>query len=111
MPTKYNKLVRDKIPQIISANGGTSKTHVADDAEYQEALTRKLLEEATEWIKEGSIEEMADVFEVITAILQTKGWTIEQIVDVQKKKREDRGGFEGRIILEESTSHETHGEH
>lgn len=98
----YNKLVRDKVPDIMVADGDTPKTHVADDAEYWIKLKEKLAEEVTEFSDAESVEELADVFEVITAILEHKGWTIDQIIGIQQKKRDARGGFSKRIILEES---------
>ncbi len=100
---RYDKLVRDKIPDIIREKGGTPMTHVADDAEYAEKLKAKLLEEANEYAVADSLEEMADVFEVITAILELKGWTIEQVVAEQQKKRDERGAFKERIVLEEAS--------
>lgn len=99
---KYDKLVRDRIIEIIEAKGEKALYHIAPEEEYAAKLKEKLQEEIGEFLEAESKEEMADVFEVITAILAQKGWNIEEVIEIQKKKREDRGGFEKRIILEEA---------
>ena len=99
---RFDKLVRDRIIGIIEAKGQRATWHIATDEEYRQKLEEKLLEEVSEFLENPSQEEMADVFEVITAILKEQGWALEDIVALQKKKREERGGFERRLILEES---------
>mgnify|MGYP001562694178 CR=1 FL=1 len=98
---KYSKLIRDKIPKIIKERGKIPVTHIADEKEYWDKLKTKLKEEVDEFIQDSNKEEMADIFEIITAINSLKGWTIEEVVEVQKKKREERGGFDDKIILDE----------
>ncbi len=100
--TKYNKLVRDNIPEIIAAKGGAAKTHVAEMVEFWAKLKEKLGEEVTEFLESESAEEIADILEVIDAILVYKGFDKEEVKMVQQKKREERGAFQKRIILEES---------
>jgi predicted house-cleaning noncanonical NTP pyrophosphatase (MazG superfamily) len=101
---QYPKLVRDKIPEIIQAQGKTAKTHVADEQEYVEFLLSKLAEEATE-LKEAESaehqkEEIADVREVLTALQATLGFAEDDIQAIQISKVKERGGFTDRIILE-----------
>ena len=102
MSMRYDKLVRDKIIGIIEAKGEQAVWHTATDVEYRAKLIQKLGEEAGEFVADPSKEELADIFEVITAIIADQGWTLDEIVAVQQEKREKRGGFESRIILEES---------
>ncbi len=100
---KYNKLVRDKIPDIIKKNNETPVFHIAkDDAEFEKKLHEKLREEVDEFLQHESVAEMADVFEVITEILKFHGWTLEGVIETQKKKAAERGTFSKRIILDET---------
>jgi predicted house-cleaning noncanonical NTP pyrophosphatase (MazG superfamily) len=98
----YHKLVRDKIPQIIADKGEVATWHTADEAEYKEALYAKLLEEAGELARDRNITEAADLMEVLAAVLVLEGWSSEEVERVRVERREKRGGFEERIILEES---------
>ncbi|AOT71910.1 nucleoside triphosphate pyrophosphohydrolase [Geosporobacter ferrireducens] len=95
----YNKLVRDKIPDIIEAEGKRTVTAVLEKDEYYKALIVKLHEEVQEFTESDSIEEIADILEVIDAILAAKGVTNEQVSMIQERKRTERGGFEKRIML------------
>ncbi len=96
------KLVRDNIPEIIRAKGGEPVTHVADDVEYGQRLKAKLVEEAGEYFRDESENEIADVLEVVEAICAFRGVSLEQVRGIQQKKREERGGFAGRIVLDGS---------
>lgn len=99
---RYDKLVRDKVPEYIRGKGETAVTHIADDAEYWAKLKEKLQEEINEFNEVESVEELADVMEVIEAIREYKQFSVEELENVRKRKAEERGGFKERIILEES---------
>lgn len=96
----HNKLVRDKIPEIIAAAGKQAKTRVLSDEEYLTELDHKLVEECTEYQADKSIEEMADVLEVLYAIAEARGFSAKELERVRKEKAENRGGFAKRIFLE-----------
>jgi len=99
---KYNKLVRDRIPEIVKKNGESPITHTADDDEYWLKLKEKLREEAEEFAKDGNEEEMADILEVLRAIAEFKKVDMKQLERLRKKKADERGGFGKRIILDET---------
>jgi len=96
----YNKLVRDKIPQIIHEKGCEAITRVLHDEEFADCLKNKLLEETNEYIQDGSVEELADIYEVILAILRSKGVSYECFEAIRKKKEAERGAFTKKIYLE-----------
>ncbi|MCR4566925.1 MAG: nucleoside triphosphate pyrophosphohydrolase [Pseudobutyrivibrio sp.] len=94
------KLVRDKIPEIIKADGKIPITRILSEEEYLRELDIKLNEEVAEYQSDKSIEEMADVLEVLFAICEARGYSIEQLMEVKQKKQDKRGGFKERIYWE-----------
>jgi len=102
MPTKYyNKLVRDRIPEIIETSGKTCVCETMADEQYIEMLNKKLQEEVTEYLDSGTIEELADLGEVMCAILEYKGISLEEFQRVRIEKLHERGGFKKKILLKE----------
>ncbi len=98
---KYNKLVRDKIPEIIEKNGGIPISRILDDKEYKKCLDEKLIEEVQEYLKDDNEEELADVYEVFINILKYKGIELKKIEEIALEKKIKRGGFDKKIYLEE----------
>lgn len=96
----YNKLVRDKIPQIIEQDGRKAVTHILSKEEYLAALEVKLNEEVAEYQEDNSIDEMADVLEVLQAICVARGYTLDQLEEKRKVKAIERGGFMDMIFLD-----------
>ena len=94
---QYEKLVRDRIPEILDAKGVPYTKRIADAQEYKDELIRKLVEEANEFAEAGAPEELADVLEVVIALRTLADY--ENVESVRAKKREERGGFGQRIIL------------
>lgn len=99
---KYNKLVRDKIPEYIKSRGGKPVTHIAGNEEYWRKLREKLQEEVSEFLEAESPQEIADIYEVLDAMCDWKQFDRNQVQDIKKTKFEERGGFQNRIILDES---------
>lgn len=106
MEIVFNKLVRDNIPDIIASNGEESVTRILADEEYKVELYKKLLEEANEVISsknsDETIEELADVLEILRSIAELNGKKLDDVVEVEKQKRLKRGGFEKRVFLEKT---------
>ena len=96
----YKKLVRDKIPSICESNGDKPIIRVLNDEEYLDELNRKILEEVKEYLESGEIEELADIEEVLRAILDVKKVDYLEFEKVRLNKVEKRGAFKGRIYLE-----------
>lgn len=97
----YNKLVRDKIPEIIASDNGKSCViRIMEDDEYLETLNKKMQEELKEYLESGDVEELADLEEVLRAILDVKNVTYEEFENIRNSKVEKRGAFKKKIFLE-----------
>ena len=96
----HNKLVRDKIPDIIQESDKIPHCHILSDEEYLSELDRKLNEECAEYQADKSLEELADMLEVMYAIAEARGYSVEELQRVRAEKAEKRGGFKEKIYLE-----------
>lgn len=95
----YEKLVRDKIPEIIEMSGKQCEIEILSDEKYLEMIDKKLDEELAEYHKNRNIEELADLLEVIYAATKARGYSIEDLEIVRAEKAEKRGGFDKEILL------------
>lgn len=95
----YNKLVRDRIPQIIEANGGKAKYITLSDEDFFAELEKKLDEEVGEYHRDKTLEELADILEVVYALAATAGCSYDELLNLYQKKHEARGGFEQKCYL------------
>ncbi|MDL2219618.1 nucleoside triphosphate pyrophosphohydrolase [Ruminococcaceae bacterium OttesenSCG-928-O06] len=101
METVYNKLVRDKIPAIIQAQGGTAVVRTVESREeYARLLREKLREETEEFIAAGTLDELVDVGEVMHALLSEMGVSVEAFQKARTEKLAEKGGFEKRLFLQ-----------
>ncbi|AAS39956.1 conserved hypothetical protein [Bacillus cereus ATCC 10987] len=102
IPTR-NKLIRNKIPQIIKTNGKTLTTRILPEEEYIKEICKKTQEELIEYLeattKEDKLEELSDLLELINALAEHEGTTLGEIDKIRKKKAEERGGFSDRVFL------------
>jgi predicted house-cleaning noncanonical NTP pyrophosphatase (MazG superfamily) len=98
----YNKLVRDRIPEIIEANGKKAVCEtITRDEEYIKLLKDKLVEEMNEFLESDDVAELADMGEVMHALLEYKGVSLETFQRIRLEKLEKRGGFKKKILLKE----------
>ena len=99
----YNKLVRDKIPEIIENDDKTCEIEILSDERYLEMVDAKLDEELAEYHKDQSVEELADLLEVIYASAEARGCSAEQLESIRVTKLKKRGGFKDKIFLKTVT--------
>ena len=100
MKKKYNKLVRDRIPKIIEADGHTCKYHVASEKEIEGKLRKKLQEEIDEFLENPCAEEVADILEILETTRKHYGISLDEVKYQKESKLVNRGGFSGHFILE-----------
>ena len=95
----YNKLVRDKIPELIEADGKMCTIETLSDDRYLDMIDAKLDEELAEYHKDKSIDELADLIEVIYAAVLARGYSLEELERVRKEKVRSRGAFINKVLL------------
>lgn len=95
----YNKLVRDRIPEIIEANGEMPHIRILEQEEYLRHLEAKLDEEVGEYHRDKNADELADILEVVFALAEANGCSRAELMEVYMKKHDARGGFEKKIFL------------
>lgn len=99
MQKEYNKAIRDKIPEIIKKTGKSCTVKQLEDPEFLTALENKLMEEINEYYESHSIEELADLLEVIYRIAELKGVTQKNLDQIRVQKNKDRGNFSKNLFL------------
>ncbi len=99
----YNKLVRDLIPTIIEKSGSKPITQILSDEEYITELKKKSFEELEEYMnttnKEDALEELADLLEILHALAEANGSSINEVEKIREKKADERGGFKDKVFL------------
>jgi predicted house-cleaning noncanonical NTP pyrophosphatase (MazG superfamily) len=105
MKITYNKLTRDNVPHLIEESGRKQISRIMNEAEYEEALINKVIEEIDEYRVSKNEEEIADIFEVLDCLIELKKYEPMHIDYLQLIKREARGSFKNRILLQEVEDH------
>lgn len=96
----YNKLVRDKIPQVIEEDGRKCETFIVPKEQLLPLLEEKLKEEVNEFLKDKNLEELADIMEVVFGLAENLGYREEELLKKREEKKEERGGFKDGVFLE-----------
>ncbi len=96
---RYDKLVRDAIPEIIAASGKTPEYRTLDADEFQKAVDAKLSEELAEYLDSGDVAELADLLETLYAAAKARGFSCEELEAARVEKAKKRGAFEKRLFL------------
>lgn len=99
MKRSVMKLVRDNIPAICKENGQTPETRILDNIEYTSELRKKLKEEVDEYLSSTELEELADIVEVIEALAENQGSSLEAVLDIKQAKRCKNGAFQKKIFM------------
>jgi predicted house-cleaning noncanonical NTP pyrophosphatase (MazG superfamily) len=96
---KFNKVIRDKIPEIIQKDGQTCNIQILSDQKFMVEIEKKLFEEVTEYQNDKNPEELSDILEVIYRIAQLRGISKEELEKIRIKKLQNKGGFEKNLFL------------
>ena len=99
---KYNKAIRDKIPEIIAESGKKYNLKQLDDESFLAELEKKLIEEVNEYSESKEVEELADLLEVINRISELRGVNSDELDEIRKDKAEKRGKFDSNLFLIDS---------
>ena len=103
----FNKLVRDEIPRIIEASGRVVTTRTLSDDEFGVELKKKLIEETQEFIESGTLEELADILEVVFTLASRLGADGQALEQTRATKSSQRGGFQNKVFLIEAQAPES----
>lgn len=99
MQKEYNKAIRDRIPEIIEKAGKKCSVKKLNDKEFLPYIEQKIIEESDEYFSSRSVEELADLLEVIYRVAELKGISRDNLMKICKNKREERGGFSKNLLL------------
>jgi len=102
--TVYNKLVRDRIPELVRESGRECTIEVVDEEAYLLLLEKKLQEELSSYQQKKSLEELADLLEVLGAVVRARGSSWEELTAIRKRRKEQYGGYDKKYLLKEITS-------